>query len=84
MEQDRRGRLTRNNVAGIHRVLVFDEAKSIHKLHVCNLSGAMGRKVCLDVGLGSCRESESVGIQGGKADNERLKVYGPLRGRLPR
>jgi hypothetical protein len=76
----KKGRLTRNNVSGIHRVLVFDEAEAIHQLDLGDLPGAMSRKMSLDVGLGSCRESESVGIQRG----EESLGYGPLRGRLPR
>lgn len=50
------GRLTRDDVSGIHRILVLDEAEAVHQLHLCNFSGAMSRKVSLDIGLGSCRE----------------------------
>jgi hypothetical protein len=42
-----------NDVARIHGILVFDEAKAIHELDLCNFSSAMGRKVGFDVGLGS-------------------------------
>ena len=45
--------LTRNNIARIHRILVFDEAESIHQLNLGNLASAMGREVSFDVGLGS-------------------------------
>lgn len=80
------GRLTRNNVAGIHRILVFDEAETVHQLHLGDFPGAMSRKVCLDIGLGSCREkeSESVGIQGVRRRMKNKGYYGPLRGRLPK
>lgn len=44
---------SRNNVAGIHRILVFDEAETVHQLHLGDFPGAMSRKVCLDIGLGS-------------------------------
>jgi hypothetical protein len=56
-------RLTRNNIAGIHGILVFDEAKAIHHLHLCNFSGAMGRKVSFDIGLGSCSEKKRASVE---------------------
>lgn len=42
-----------NDIARIHRILVLDEAEAIHELDLCDLSGAMGRKVRLDISLGS-------------------------------
>lgn len=68
---EEKGRLTRNDVSGIHRILVFDEAKAVHQLDLGDFSGAMSRKVSLDIGLGSCRESESVGIQRGEESYKR-------------
>lgn len=42
-----------DNIAGVHCVLVLDEAEAIHQLYFGNLSGTVGRKVSLDIGLGS-------------------------------
>lgn len=53
------GRLTRDNVASIHGVLVFDEAEAVHQLDLGDFSGAMSRKVSLNIGLGSCRQRVS-------------------------
>lgn len=47
------GMLTRNDVARVHRILVFDKAESIHQLNLGNLTSAMGREVSFDIGLGS-------------------------------
>lgn len=51
----RGGQLTRHNVTGVHGILVLDEAEAIHELDLDNLAGAMGRKVGLNIGLGSYR-----------------------------
>lgn len=51
----RAGRLTGHNVTGVHGILVLDEAEAIHELDLDNLAGAMGRKVGLNIGLGSYR-----------------------------
>lgn len=45
--------LTWNNIARVHRVLIFDEAESIHQLDLGNFASAMGRKVSFNIGLGS-------------------------------
>jgi hypothetical protein len=45
---------SRNNIAGIHWVLVLDETEAVHKLHFGDFSSAMSREVSLDVGFGSC------------------------------
>jgi hypothetical protein len=74
-------RLTWNNIAGIHRILILDEAETIHQLHLCDFSGAMFREMRLDIGLGSCRQRVS------GCERERqigLERSGPLRGRFPR
>lgn len=42
---------TWNNITRVHRVLVFDEAETIHQLDFHNFAGAMGTEVILDVGL---------------------------------
>jgi hypothetical protein len=42
-----------NYVASIHSILILDESETVHKLHFGNISGAVGRKVSLDIGLGS-------------------------------
>ena len=52
-------RLTWNDVARIHGILVLDEAKAIHELDLDNLTGAMGREVCLDIIFGGCRRRVS-------------------------
>lgn len=52
-------KLTWDNVAGIHGILILDEAKTIHELNLCNFSGAMFREMRLDIGLGSCRQRVS-------------------------
>lgn len=44
---------TWNHVTGVKRILVLDEAKTIHELDLGNLAGAMGVEVVLNVGLGS-------------------------------
>lgn len=46
--------LTRNDVARIHRIFIFDEAESIHKFDLGDLSGAMGIEVSFDIGFGCC------------------------------
>jgi hypothetical protein len=48
-----------HDVACVHGVLVFDEAETIHNLDFGNLSGAMGGKEGLNIGLGSCRQRVS-------------------------
>jgi hypothetical protein len=45
---------TRNNIAGVHGILVFDEAEAIHELDLGDFAGTMGRKVRLNIGLGDC------------------------------
>lgn len=50
---EQRLRRTWNDVASIHSILILDESETVHKLHFGNLSGAVGRKVSLDIGLGS-------------------------------
>lgn len=50
---------TWNDVARIHRVFVLDEAEAIHEFDFDNLAGTMGREVCLDVTLSSCRRRVS-------------------------
>jgi len=56
-----------NNITGIHGILVFDEAESIHQLHLGDFPGAMGREMGLDVGLGSCAR-EIAQIEAGRRD----------------
>jgi hypothetical protein len=48
------GALTRNDVAGIHRVLILDESEAVHQLDLSDLAGSMGLEVSLYVGLGGC------------------------------
>lgn len=49
------GRLTRDNITGIHGILVFDKSKAVHELDFGDLAGTMGGEVSLNVGLGSFR-----------------------------
>lgn len=44
--------LTRDNVAGVHSVLILDEAETVHELDLRDLAGAMGSEVLFDIGLG--------------------------------
>lgn len=44
-------RLTGNDVAGVHGVLVFDEAEAVHELDLGDLTSSMAGEVVLDVGL---------------------------------
>ena len=50
---------TGNNITGIQGILVFDEAETIHQLHLGDLAMVVFRKVRLDIGFGSCRERVS-------------------------
>ena len=45
-------KLTRHDVARIHRVLVLNEAKAIHQLDLSDIPGAMGREMGLNISLG--------------------------------
>jgi hypothetical protein len=44
---------TRNHIAGIHSILVFDESEAIHELDLGDLSGAMSVEVGLNISLSS-------------------------------
>lgn len=46
--------LTRDDVAGVHGVLVLDESKPIHEFDLGNFTRSMGGKVAFDVGLSDC------------------------------
>lgn len=46
------GRHTRDNVTGIHGILILDEAKAVHQLDLRNLTGAMGAEVFFNVLFG--------------------------------
>lgn len=43
----------RDDISSIHRILVLDEAKAVHKLDFSDISGTMSRKMGLNIGLGS-------------------------------
>ena len=51
-----RRRLTRNNVASVHGIVVLDEAKAIHDLHFGDVACAMGLEMLLDVFLGDWKD----------------------------
>lgn len=68
-EQSWRGMtLTRNDVTGIHGVLVLDEAKAVHQLDLGDFTSSMGRKMSLDILLGdwAAREKQSAAIHDGR------------------
>lgn len=44
--------ITWDDVTGIHRILIFDEAKPVHQLDLRDLSGAMGAEMFFDVLFG--------------------------------
>ena len=46
------GRLTRDNITGIHGILVLNEAKAIHELDLSDFAGAVGLEMSLDFCLG--------------------------------
>lgn len=65
---------TWNDIAGIHGILVFDEAKAIHELDLGNLTSAMSLEVRLDVGL--CRVAREVPeIEAGGGDFRHFGGY---------
>jgi hypothetical protein len=49
-----RQNLTRDNIASIHGILVFDESKSVHELDLGDLSCAVSVEMCLDLSFRSC------------------------------
>jgi hypothetical protein len=52
VERTRDERLTRNDVARVHGVFVFDKAEAVHELDLGDFARPMAREVVLDVGLG--------------------------------
>lgn len=48
-------RLTRYNIAGVHGILVLDEAEAVHQLDFRDLTRPMGTEVFLDILLGNCQ-----------------------------
>ena len=44
--------LTRNDIRRVHGVVILDEAKAIHELHLRDVAGAMGLEVFEDIFLG--------------------------------
>ena len=52
MAHAERDKLTRNNVAGVHSILILDKPEAVHKLDFGDLAGAMSRKVGFHIGLG--------------------------------
>lgn len=55
----RKSKLTWNNIPGIHRILVFDEAEAVHELDLGNLTRAMAAKVFFDFLFGDWKESNT-------------------------
>lgn len=52
--------LTGDDIPRVHGILVFEEAKSVHELDLCNLAGAMGGKVICDILFSGCDTFQSV------------------------
>ena len=73
------GGRTWDDITGIHCILILDETEAIHQLHLGDLSSAVGRKVSLDIGFGSCRKP----VSGSHGDRES-NGDGPCRGRFPK
>jgi hypothetical protein len=48
------GERTRNDVASIHSILIFDETKAIHKLDLGDLASSMSVEVGFDISFGCC------------------------------
>ena len=46
-------RLTWNDIARIHSILVLNEPESIHELDLGDIAGAVSVEMCLDSGFGS-------------------------------
>lgn len=44
--------LTRNNIAGVHSILVLDETKTVHELDFGDLAGSVSCKMGFHIGLG--------------------------------
>lgn len=51
--------LTWDHIAGVHRILILDEAEAVHEFDLRDLSGAMGAEVRLNVGLGDLEGVQS-------------------------
>lgn len=91
-KRERERKPTWNDIPGIHGVLVLDETEAVHKLDLGNLSGAMGREVRLNIGLGRWGGRQClrgvVGLRGaartGAALSRRVTRNSPFRGRLPK
>ena len=47
-------RLTRNHIASVHRIFIFDESKAIHELDLGDLPCAMSVEVGFDIRLRRC------------------------------
>ena len=45
-------KLTRHHISRIHRIVILNESKAIHELHLGNVASAMGLEVFLDIFLG--------------------------------
>ena len=68
---------TRDNVTGIHGILVFDEAKAVHQFDLGNLAGAMGSEVRGNIGLGDFgRGGKSVWYVEAKPGGKRRETAG--------
>lgn len=52
--------LTRDDIASIHSILVFDEPEAIHELDFSDLSGTMGVEMRLHISLGRCNKVSTV------------------------
>jgi len=57
-------KLTRDDISRVHRILVLDETESVHELDLGDLASAMGGKMGLNIGLGSCRQQSGAAFNG--------------------
>lgn len=47
-----RAKLTWNNIASIHSILILNEAEAVHELNLCDLASSMSLEVSLNICLG--------------------------------
>lgn len=58
--------LTRNDITGIHSVVVLNESETIHELDLGDVAGAMGLEMILDIFFGDW-SSEKSGQRGSRS-----------------
>ena len=68
-------KLTRDDVAGIHGVLVLDEAEAVHELDLGDLASAMGLEMSLNFSLGGIARKIAQ-VKAGSRDFGHDEVFG--------